>query len=126
THPVVKSCPSRKAKRLSGFAAISHSVSEVEPLNGARVGLRPSQLGDNRLQLAFAKYWANLYGFNMSTLAMLDDLRIDQIVRHAPSGFGRASSLTAMWNAIAMTKGRKNRIEVGRLAISEDGRFVAI
>src|SRR5205085_8789958 len=72
THPVVKSCPSRKAKRLSGFAAISHSVSEVEPLNGARVGLRPSQLGDNRLQLAFAKYWANLYGFNMSTLAMLD------------------------------------------------------
>jgi hypothetical protein len=85
THPVVKSCPPRKAKSFSTLAAISHSVSEVESLNGARVGLPPSQLGYYSLELAFAKYRANLNGFNLTTLAMLDDLRIDQIVRHSQS-----------------------------------------
>src|SRR5215210_219855 len=87
THPVVKPCTPRKAKRFSSLATISHSISEVISLNRARVGLRPSQISYYGLELAFAKYWANLYRFNLPATAMLDHLRIDKIVRHSQDCF---------------------------------------
>src|SRR5215216_5423042 len=125
-HPVVKSCPPRKAKRFSSLATVSHSISEVESLYCARVGLGPSQLSYYSLELVFAEYWANLYRLNFSLLAMLDHLCIDQFVRHSQDCRVRTTPATTMCNSIAMTKHRNYRVLVSWLPISEDGWFATI
>ena len=70
--------PTRKARRLAGFAPVAYPIGQMEALNGAGVGFSATQVGHDLGQFALAKDRSDFHQFDPSPLPMFDNLGIYQ------------------------------------------------
>ena len=114
--------PTRKAQRFAPLSCVAHPIGQVEPLDGAGVGFRPTQVGHDLGQFALAKNRSDFHLLNPPSLPMFDHLGIYQALGD-PHHRGRGSAAGASTrHRIGSTKGRYNRFGIGRFAIGKQRR----